>query len=148
MENISSSPARFDIDRLREINREHLRNLDAKELSRYVGFADEEIGELARIYLNEVYTTKELKARIAPIFSERTIPEALMKETATMADAIKNAPYFEAYEDFKSYIIKESGVEGENFAKSLSLLLTNSQSSPDLAGVYKYLKNYIGEIIK
>ncbi len=50
---ISKSPTRFDIDILKHINREHLKNLDSKELSRYVGFADEEIGELARIYLEE-----------------------------------------------------------------------------------------------
>jgi glutamyl-tRNA synthetase len=125
-----------------------LKNLDAKELSRYVGFADEEIGELARIYLEEAGTTKELKSKIAPIFSERLIPEEFKEQTAVMAQTIKNAPYFDEYEDFKNYIMKESGLKGKNFFKPLRILLTNAEHGPDVAEVYKYLKNYMGEIIK
>ncbi|MDQ7042356.1 MAG: glutamate--tRNA ligase, partial [Sulfurimonas sp.] len=74
---ISTSPAPFDMEMLKYINREHLKLLDVKELSRYVGFADAEIGELARVYLQDVYTTRELKDKIAPIFTKRTVPEAL-----------------------------------------------------------------------
>ena len=64
LNSILKSPARFDITMLRHINHEHLNNLDDKELSRYVGFADEEIGKLAKVYLEEVSTTKELKSKI------------------------------------------------------------------------------------
>ncbi|SFV68808.1 Glutamyl-tRNA(Gln) synthetase [hydrothermal vent metagenome] len=143
-----SSPARFDIDKLRHINAEHLKALDPKELSRYVGFADIEIGELARIYLDEARTTKELKAKIAPIFSERVIPEALTESVATMKAVIIAAPYFDKYDDFKKYVMKESALEGENFLISLRLLLTNAQNGPEITEIYKYLKNYIGEIVK
>lgn len=136
------------MDMLRHINKEHLKNLDAKELSRYVGFADEEIGELARIYLEEAGTTKELKAKIAPIFSERVVAEEFAEQTATMAKTIKSAPYFDEYEDFKNYIMKESGLKGKNFFKPLRILLTNAEHGPDVAEVYKYLKNYLGEIVK
>ncbi len=148
LNSLSSSPTRFDIDALKRINKEHLKNLDAKELSRYVGFADAEIGELARIYLEDVNTTKELKAKIAPIFAERNIPEAFAKETATLTAIIKNAPYFGAYEDFKNYLIKESAIKEENLLKPLRILLTNSEEGPDLVQIYKYLKNYLGEIVK
>jgi len=139
---------RFDIDKLRHINAEHLKALDPKELSRYVGFADIEIGELARIYLDEARTTKELKAKIAPIFSERVIPEALTESVATMKAVIIAAPYFDKYDDFKKYVMKESALEGENFLISLRLLLTNAQNGPEITEIYKYLKNYIGEIVK
>ena len=145
---ISKSPARFDMDTLRRINKEHLKNLDAKELSRYVGFADAEIGKVARIYLEEASTTKELKSKIAPIFSQRKVPKEFTEQTASMAAVIKNAPYFEEYDDFKNYIMKESGLEGENFLIPLHILLTNAQDGPDIAEIYKYLKNYIGEIVK
>ena len=148
LEKISKSPAHFDIDMLKHINKEHLKTMDAKELSRYVGFADAEIGELARIYLEEVKTTKELKSKIAPIFSERNIPEEFKEQTALMAETIKGAPYFDKYDDFKNYIMKESGLEGENFFQPLRILLTNAEYGPDIAEIYKYLKNYIGEIIK
>ncbi len=145
---ISKDPARFDIDMLKHINKEHLKMMDAKELSRYVGFADAEIGELARIYLEEAVTTKDLKSKIAPIFSQRNIPEDFKEQTALMAETIKGAPYFDEYDDFKNYIMKESGLKGENFSKPLRILLTNAEYGPDIAEIYKYLKNYIGEIVK
>lgn len=145
---ISNSPTRFDIDMLKHINKEHLKALDAKELSRYVGFADEEIGELARIYLEEVSTTKELKSKISPIFEPRVIPKEFAEQTQLMVKTIKSAPYFEKYEDFENYVIQESGLKGENYFKPMSLLVTNAENTSDLAEIYKYLKNYLGEIIK
>ncbi|WP_457746283.1 glutamate--tRNA ligase [Sulfurimonas sp.] len=148
LDDISTSPARFDIDMLKHINKEHLKIMDAKELSRYVGFADAEIGELARIYLEEAGTTKELKAKITPIFKTRKIPEVFEQEVKKMANAIKKAPYFDEYNEFKDYIMKETGLKDEKFLKPLRILLTNAEDGPDIAEVYKYLKNYIGEIIK
>lgn len=148
LENISKSPARFDIDMLKHINREHLKMLDAKELSRYVGFADEEIGELARIYLEEAGTTKELKSKIEPIFADKTVPDEFAEQSVLMAKTIKSAPYFDEYDDFKNYVMKESGLKDENFFKPLRILLTGAEHGPDIAEIYKYLKNYIGEIIK
>ena len=145
---ISKSPAHFSIDMLKHINKEHLKALDAKELSRYVGFADEEIGELARIYLEEVETTKELKAKIAPIFAPRVIPEAFAEQIELMTNTIKNASFFEEYDDFKNYIMKETGLKGENYFQPIRILLTNAEHGPDIAEVYKYIKNYLGEIIK
>ena len=148
LDKISKSPTRFDINMLKHINKEHLLNLEAKELSRYVGFADEEIGELARIYLEEAETTKELKSKIAPIFAKKEIPHEFTNQAKLMAETIKTAPYFEEYEEFKNYIMKESGLKDENFFQPLRLLLTGTEDGPDLAEIYKYLKNYIGEIIK
>lgn len=148
LENISKSPARFDINMLRHVNKEHLKMLDAKELSRYVGFADTEIGELAKIYLEEISTTKELKSKIQLIFSKKEIPEELKESADIMVKTIKSAPYFDEYDDFKNYIMKESGLKGKNFFRPLRLLLTGSEHGPDIALVYKYIKNYIGEIVK
>jgi len=148
LSNISKSPARFDMDKLKEINKKHLMLLDDKELSRYVGFADEEIGKLAKVYLNEVNTTKELKSKIAPIFASKIIPEEWSKQSVILIDIIKNAPYFEKYDDFESYIVDKSGLESEEFIQTLCLLLTGSSAKADIAEIYKYIKNYIGEIVK
>ncbi len=148
LEKISKTPASFDIKMLRDINKKHLLNLDAKELSRYVGFADEEIGKLAAVYLEEVGTTKELKSKISSIFAPKEIPEEFSEASKTIAEIIKNAPYFEEYDDFKKHVIKESGLEGENFLKPVHYLLTGAENGPDIAKIYKYIKNYIGEIVK
>lgn len=148
LENISKSPARFDIDLLKQINREHLMMLDAKELSRYVGFADIEIGELAKIYLEEANTTKELRIKVGAVFAPKEIPEELKETVAMIAAIIKKAPYFDRYEEFENHIMQECGIKGENLFKSIRLLLTGSEHTPDIAAVYKCIKNYIGEIVK
>ncbi|ABB44337.1 glutamate--tRNA(Gln) ligase [Sulfurimonas denitrificans DSM 1251] len=148
LENISKSPARFDINMLKHVNKEHLKILDAKELSRYVGFADAQIGEVAKIYLEEASTTKELRAKIALIFAEKNIPDEFKEYAQTIVKIIQKAPYFEEYEDFKNYIIQESGLKGKNFFKPLRILLMGSEHGPDIATVYKHIKNYLGEIVK
>ena len=148
LQNFTKEPVAFDIAMLKRINKEHLKKLDATELSRYVGFADAEIGELARIYLNDASTTKELKAKIAPIFGKRDIPQEFKKQTTLMAKVIKNAPYFEEYDDFKNYVIKETALQEKDYVTALRLLLTNAQNGPDIAKIYKYIKNYIKEIVK
>jgi glutamyl-tRNA synthetase len=148
IDSISKSPARFDMDMLRHVNKEHLKILDNKELSRYVGFADEEIGELAKVYLEEASTTKELREKIQAIFSPKLIPDEFKEQAELMSNCIKNAPYFEEYEDFKNFIMQETNLKGKNFFKPLRLLLTGAEHGPDVAEVYKYLKNYIGEIVK
>ncbi len=145
---ISKAPARFDLDKLKFINKEHLKMLDAKELSRYVGFADDAIGQVAKIFLDEVSTLKELRAKIEPIFSKKEIPEEFREAAATMQAIIKDAPYFEEFEAFKSYIIENSGLKGKNFFKPLRLLLTGAEHGPELSDLYVHLKSYIKEIIK
>jgi len=71
LESISKNPARFDMDRLRYINRMHLKRMDNKELSSLFGFADSQIGELAKIYLQESATINELDIKIKSIFSDK-----------------------------------------------------------------------------
>ncbi|MDA3909719.1 MAG: glutamate--tRNA ligase [Sulfurimonas sp.] len=148
LENVSKSPTRFSVELLRDINKEHLKNMDAIELSRYVGFADANIGELAKVYLEEASTTKELKSKISAIFAAKEIPKEFTDSAKVLIETIKVAPHFEEYDDFKKYIMKESGLKGENFVKPLHLLLTGTENGPDIAGIYKYIKNYIGEIVK
>ena len=65
-----------------------------------------------------------------------------------MIDTIKNAPFFEKYDDFKDYVLKQSALTDEDFSKTLRYVLTGAEQGPDLAKIYKYLKNYIGEIVK
>ena len=145
---ISTAPAKFDIDKLRFINRQHLDGLDDVELSRYVGFADGDIGKLAKIYLEEVSTTKELKVKIGAIFAEKTIPEEFKEAAVTMKEVLLKAPFFKAFDDFNSHIMKESGLKGNNFSVPLRLLLSGAEQGPDLAEMYPFIKNYMAEIVK
>lgn len=103
---------------------------------------------MAKIFLDEVSTLKELRAKIEPIFAKKEIPDEFMEAAIKMQDIIKNAPHFEEFEEFKTYIIENSGLKGKNFFKPLRLLLTGAEHGPELSDVYPYLKNYIKEIIK
>ncbi len=145
---ISKAPVRFDLDKLRFINREHLKLMDSKELSRYVGFADEDIGNIAKIYLDETGTLKELRGKIGSIFDEKVIPDDFFKPAELIRESIKTAPHFETFDEFKNHIVSSTGLRGKNFFKPLRLLLTGSEHGPELSDLYPYLKNYIKEIIK
>ena len=145
---ISKAPARFDLAKLKFINREHLKMLDSKELSRYVGFADDDIGEVAKIFLSEISTLRELREKIEPIFAAKSIPEEFEEAAQKMKDVILNAPHFEEFETFKTYIIENTGLKGKHFFKPLRLLLTGAEHGPELSDLYPYIKNYIKVIVK
>lgn len=145
IENISKSAARFDIDKLRFINREHLKTLDNLRLSKILGYCDEQIGELAKIYLEEASTTKELKEKIDAIFAQKICQD---EECESLKKAVANAPFFETYDEFKSHISTATGLKGKALFKPLRYILTSAEHGPNLSEVYPLIKNYIGEIAK
>ncbi len=148
LKNISKAPAKFDIEKLRFINREHLGLLDDRALSTYVGFADDDIGRLARLYLEEASTTKELKAKVSAVFAEKTIPDEYRESAESIKTVIRSAPFFETFDAFKKHIVGTTGIKGKQLFKSLRLLLTGAEHGPDLDAVYDAVKNYLGEIVK
>jgi glutamyl-tRNA synthetase len=148
LKNISKAPAKFSIEKLRFINREHLARMDDKELSRYVGFADEAIGKLAKIYLEEASTTKELKAKVSAIFGEKSVPEEFAQSASAIKATIKAAPYFETFDELKQHVVESTGIKGKPLFKSLRILLTGAEHGPELGEVYACIKPYLGEIVK
>jgi len=94
---ISRAPARFDIDKLKFINREHLKRMQNKELSRYLGFADEAIGSVGKIYLEEAGTLKELREKVAPIFKTKVISDEYKESAETIRNIILASEYFETF---------------------------------------------------
>ncbi|HIP28566.1 MAG TPA: glutamate--tRNA ligase, partial [Sulfurovum sp.] len=146
IENISKSSAQFDLDKLRFINREHIKRMDDKALSTLFGFADVDIGKLAKLYLEEASTTKELDAKIKAIFSPKSFEGEWSEQMRTLEALIQEAPMFTKFEDFKAYITKASGLKDENFFKPLRLLLTGAEQGPELSDIYPLIKSYILEI--
>lgn len=143
---ISKSPAKFDIDKLRFINREHLKMMDDRQLSTLFGFADADIGKLAKLYLEEASTIKELETKILPIFKPKDFTGEWGEEMKVMADIIFNAPAFDEFDAFKTYVMKESGFEGKTFFKPLRYLLTGAESGPETSDIYPFIKSYILEV--
>ena len=144
---ISKAPAKFDIDKLRFINKAHISKMDNLRLSQILKFSDENIGLLAKIYLEEASTIKELKEKINKIFTKKTTLENFQQEYIMLSNAIKDAPYFEDFGQFKSYLMQKTNLKGKNFFMPLRYILTGATSGPNLSDIYPYIKNYIGQII-
>jgi glutamyl-tRNA synthetase len=147
LEDISKSTVIFDLERLRFLNREHLKKMDSKALSTLFGFADSAIGDLVKVYLQEVSTLKELRSKITPIFSPKTFEGKWEQEMRSLQTVIKKAPPFKAYNAFESHLIEQSGLTGEKLLKPLRLLLTNAEYGPELNDIYPSIESYLLEVI-
>lgn len=147
IKNISKSPARFDMGKLRELNREHIKLLDPLELSKFIGYSSRDIGELAKVYLEEASTINEIKDKIDTIFAIKTC-EDFAEEFEILKKAYKDLPYFKEFDAFKASLEEKSGLKSEKFFKPLRVLLTGAESGPNLSEIYPHIKNYLGEIIK
>ncbi|MBF7071433.1 glutamate--tRNA ligase [Aliarcobacter butzleri] len=148
IENISKSSAKFDIDKLRFINRKHIENLDDMRLSKILGFADSDIGKLGKLFLEEASTIKEIKDKIEPIFATKTTLEGFENEFKAIKECLQKATYFDNYEDLKNYIVNETSLKGKNLFKPLRYILTGVENGPNLSDIYPLIKNYLGDIIK
>jgi len=147
IENISGSPAQFDIDRLRNINREHLKMMDDKRLSALFGFADADIGKLAKVYLDEACTINELAARIRPILAPKDFKGRWEAQMRQIQQVLIDAPMFKTFDELQNYLTQETGLEGETLLSPLRLLLTGTDDGPDLGDIYPYIRSYLLEVI-
>jgi len=147
LENISSSNVTFNKDELRFMNRAHLKRMDNKLLSSLFGFADAEVGKLVKLYLEEAATINELALKIRPIFAPKDFGGIWENEMYTLQKIIVDAPMFNKYDDFLSYIGKESKLEGATLLKPLRLLLTGSEYGPQLSDIYPLIKPYLLEVV-
>lgn len=145
---ISKSPALFDIDKLRFINREHIKRIGDMELSKRMGYACENIGKLAKVYTEEASTTFEIKQKIDVVFAPKPLHVKYEKESKLLKELIQQAPYLHTFELFKAYLLEKSELQGEAFLKSLRFVLTGCDNGPELEIVYPLIKNYLKEIVR
>jgi len=146
LDNIPKNNIEFDIEKLKYINKEHLKRIDNKKLSTLFGFADADIGKLAKIYLTELNTINELKTEISSIFNPKNFDNIWQKEMRIIENIIYNSPTFETLDKLKEHIRKESGLDNEKLSKPLTLLLTNKENEPKLNEIYPLIKSYILEV--
>ncbi len=147
LKNIAKAPAKFDINKLRQINREHIKLIDSKTLSSLIGYSSFDIGELAKLYTEEASTLVEIKSKIDKIFSKKSCGE-FSEELEILKDIAKNAPFFKDFNDYKTYLSEKSSLKGKKLFKPLRILFTGESDGPNLSEIYPHIKNYLGEIIK
>lgn len=149
IKNVSKSPARFDMKKLLQINREHIRLLDDEKLNEILGFEGKNLANLARFYTQEASTINELKEKLNAIFGAKNFGE--FKDECEKIKGILNSPKFELakdYESFKNELMQKSGLKGKNFFMPLRLVLTNSAHGPELSELYGLLKPFIKDIVR
>ena len=148
LKKLSRSPVRFDPERLRHLNREHLHRMDDLALSRIFRFADADVGRLAKLYLEEAPTVKELDQKIAAIFTPKRCAGEWAEEMRRLSALILDAPYFAEFDDFKKYLAQKSGFGEKRLLKPLRLLMTGAEDGPEPGELYPFLKSYITEIAR
>ena len=148
IENVSKDSAKFDIDKLRFINKKHLETMDDMRLSKILGFADTDIGKLGKVFLQEASTIKEIKEKIAQIFASKTSSEGFEEEFLKVKECLQKAPFFNDFEELKKYISKQTNLEDDNLLKPLRYILTAADNGPNISDIYPLIKNYLGEIVK
>ena len=144
---ISTSAAKFDIERLNHINQQYIQNIDLLRLSKILGYADEDIGALAKIYLKQCSTIKQIKSKLDLIFSKKNTLEGFENEFSRLKKCLKTAPFIDEFEDFKKYISKETNLDEKQLSTLLRFAFIGSQDDIDISKIYPLIKNYLGEII-
>lgn len=145
---VSQDSISFDIEKLKEINKKHLESMDEMRLSKILGFADTDIGKLAKIFLDEASTIKEIKEKIDLIFAAKTTCEGFEEEFVNLKLCLQDAPYIDNYEELLSYITDKTSLKDESLLKPLTYVLTGKDTQTDISKIYPLIKNYLGEIVK
>ncbi|PIF04727.1 MAG: glutamate--tRNA ligase [Arcobacter sp.] len=145
---VSTSPAKFDISKLKYLNREHIKMLDELRLSKILGYADKDIGTLAKIYIEECDTINEIKDKVAEIFKPKKTLKGFEKEFSLLKECLQKAPYIDNINDLKQYITQKTELKGDKLHTPLRYALTGRTNGPSIGEVYPLIKNYLGEIIK
>ncbi|NOR55357.1 MAG: glutamate--tRNA ligase, partial [Sulfurovum sp.] len=146
LENISKTAVEFDIEKLRFINREHLKRIEDIPFSALFGFADADIGKLAKLYLEECSTTKGIQTKIDAIFSPKVLCEPYGEQMSILAELIQDAPMFSTFDAFNTHLMKTSGLKGENYMNPLRYLLTGTDTGPELSELFPLINPYLLEI--
>ena len=144
---VSTSPVKFDILQLQNINKAHILAMDSLKLASLIGHRSSEIGDLAKLYTQEAGTINQLKEKIDKIFAKKECDE-FKQEFENLKSVIKDAPHFSKYDEFEKYLMDKSGLKGEQLFKPLQVILTGSKVGPNISDIYTHIKNYIKEVAR
>jgi len=145
LENISKAPAKFDIDKLRFINREHLKQKD--DLFTFLQI-HKSLNNLAKVYLEEASTLKELKSKLDEVLAPRVQNEEWQNEIDLIKKEILENELEDEYNEFKNRISKNTGLKGKKLFMPLRLVLTNQSHGPNVSDIYPAIKDIIKDLIR
>lgn len=165
---VAKAPARFDIDKLKFLNREHFKTMREQDLAVLLGYKDSTIGALAKLYLQEASTLNEIREKVDCIFTKKALLlEHLQSHTntqsleilefkdviyalqQTLLEMLKVKDFSHlSFEEFKQEAMQKSILKGKNFFKPLRFLLTGQAHGPELSDLFPYLRFYLHDILR
>ena len=145
LENISKAPAKFDIDKLRFINKEHMKLTD--DLASLLQI-HKSLNGLAKVYIEDASTLKELKQKIDEVLSKREVNEEWQNEIEIIKKEILDNELEDDYNEFKNRISKNTGLKGKKLFMPLRIVLTNQTHGPNISDIYPAIKGFIKDIIR
>ncbi len=144
LKKISKAPAKFDIEKLKFLNKEHMKRI--KNISKYLGY-DKRYEELLRIFRDESVTLKEIKEKFDAVF-KRAEDDEFKKEREILKKEILENELEEEYDEFKKRVMKNTSLKGKRFFMPLRELLINQKHGAEIKDLYKTMKPYLKEVIK
>ena len=152
---ISHSPAKFDVKKLEQLNREHIKIASDDRIAELFGFEkDRNLAvkiALAKFYTQESSLIPQIAAKISAVFAAKAAPSEYANEFKTLksaAQTLLNTPAAQNFDDFKKELMQKSGLKGKNFFMPLRALLTNELHGPELSELYAIIKENLSEVIK
>lgn len=144
---ISKNPAKFDITKLAQINREHIKRASDERLSELFSLEISR-ANLIRFYTQESSLIQEISAKISAIFSPKNISEEWRENAEILRNLILNESEIPAeFNEFKSNLMKKSALKGKAFFMPLRLLLTNSEHGPELSELFPLIRDEIRAVV-
>ena len=144
---ISKNPAKFDITKLAQINREHIKRASDERLSELFSLEISR-ANLIRFYTQESSLIPEISAKISAIFSPKNISEEWRENAEILRNLILNESEIPAeFNEFKSNLMKKSTLKGKAFFMPLRLLLTNSEHGPELSELFPLIRDEIRAVV-
>ncbi len=170
---VAKAPVRFDIDRLKFLNREHFKRLNEQDLALLLDYKDSAIGALAKLYLQEASTLNEMRTKIDSIFAKKSLIFEKLKANGenaesdaqsqeilsfeneikalqrTLLEMLQTQDFSHVnFEEFKNEAMQKSALKGKGFFKSLRFLLTGSSHGPELSDLFPILRFYLKDIVR
>jgi len=141
---ISKAPAKFDIEKLKFLNKEHMKKIE--NLSEYLGYHSR-YEELLKIFRDESSTLKEIKEKFEKVF-EKSVDEEFKDEREILKKEILENELEESYDDFKKRVMKNTSLKGKKLFMPLRELLINEKHGAEIKDLYNAMLPYLKEVIK
>ena len=141
---ISKAPAKFDIEKLKFLNKEHMKKLNnlAKRFE-----VNEIYEELLQIFKDESATLKETKEKFDKVFLKCENNEFKEEREIIKKEILENE-LEEDYNEFKKRIQTNTGLKGKKLFMPLRELLINEQHGAEIKDLYAVMKPYLKEVVK